>query len=202
MSDSRVHIIFLHGFNSSPCAPKCAMFAEYMAELDRFDHFHAPNLHCPPNEVVAKLEQLIAQINSPHITLVGSSMGGYFAAHFAHKYDLKAALINPALKPYEALAAYLGNNENPYTGAILTLKPEHGPQLQALEIAQVTTPEHYLLLLQTGDDVIDYRQALQKFPDSPRILQQGGSHAFDDFDRQIPTIMRFAEGESLREIMP
>jgi len=124
--------------------------------------------------------------------LVGSSLGGYYATHLAERYGTRAVLINPAVRPYEGLQPYLGAQLNPYTGERYELTRGHFDELKALEVERITRPSRYLLLVQTGDEVLDWREAVAFYAGAWQSVQGGGDHAFRDFEAQIPALLRFA----------
>jgi len=134
----------------------------------------------------------MACIAIQQLCLIGSSLGAYYATYLAHVYDLKAILINPAVHPYDSLEKYLGENHNYHSGEAFTFHRHHIDELKYYDIDNIKKPERFLVMLQTADEVLDYRQAVEKFPKSSLIIQEGGSHGFDGFDKMIPTVLEFA----------
>ena len=126
------------------------------------------------------------------LTLVGSSLGGFYATWLAERYDANAIMINPSVQPFTDLERYLGSQHNLYTGEEYELTREHFAELAALRIGRITRPERYLLLTQTGDEVLDWREAVAYYGGAWQFVQGGGDHAFQDFESQIPAILRFA----------
>ncbi len=86
---------------------------------------------------------------------------------------------------------YLGVNENVYTGERYEFTAQHIEVLRDLDVPTITRPERYLLLTQTADEVLDYRQGVEKFAHSPQVVEQGGSHGFDGFERHLTRIFSF-----------
>lgn len=151
-----------------------------------------------PEKAIAQLVTLIEpalairkQNTSQQICLIGSSLGGYYATWLAEKYDCRAVLVNPAVAPYELLENYLGNNVNFYTGENFELTMEHIEQLRRLDVQKITKPDRYLLMLQTGDEILDYKLAIEKYPAVPSIVEEGGGHEFMGFDRHLETVLAF-----------
>jgi predicted esterase YcpF (UPF0227 family) len=156
------------------------------------DRIVIPKIPPVPADAIELLQQHADSINEDHdLSLIGSSLGGFYATWLAEKYHCPAVLINPAIKPHELLMKYLGENKNYYTAESWVLDQSHIAQFKKLYIEKVTTPERYLLLLQTGDDTLDYREALEKYPDSPAVVEQGGSHEFSGFERYLDKILSF-----------
>jgi len=136
----------------------------------------------------------VEQNSDRNIILIGSSLGGYYSTWLVEKYGLRAVLINPAVRPYELLADMLGEQGNYYSDEKYELTGEHLDQLLALNCVKLQDASRYLLLTQTADETLDYREGVEKFRDSPMLVQQGGSHGFDQFELVIPSILAFAEG--------
>lgn len=123
--------------------------------------------------------------------LVGSSLGGFYATYLAEKHGLRAALINPAIEPHVGLRAYLGAQTNLHTGEPYELTEEHLREWRRLYVTRIT-PQRYLLLVETGDEVLDYRAALQRYAGAEQIVIQGGDHTLQSFPSHIERILRFA----------
>lgn len=184
-------IVYLHGFNSSPASKKACQLREAMAARRLGDKFHAPALPHRPAQAMALVEAWLKEHAARTVTFVGSSLGGYYATHLAETHDARAVLINPAVRPYELLGLLLGPQQNLYTGERYELTPEHMAELRALEVETVH-PERYLLLAETGDEMLDYRSAVARYAGARQIVLQGGDHGFRRFGDYIETILHFA----------
>jgi len=184
-------ILYLHGFNSSPASHKAQVLVARMAALGLADHIWVPALSDRPERAIATLEAELDRHLGEGVALVGSSLGGFYATWLAERHGLRAALINPAVRPWELLHDYLGPQQNLYTGERYTLTEAHMEALRVLEVEQITHPERLLLLQQSGDETLDFRQALAKYAASPRILMAGGSHGFDGFEAVVDRILQF-----------
>jgi predicted esterase YcpF (UPF0227 family) len=185
-------LIYLHGFNSSPASHKANLLREYMAAQNKADQFICPELSHLPKKAIAQVEKLIAQTIHQNITLIGSSLGGFYAIYLAEKYHLKAVLVNPAVKPTASLESYLGAQTNLYTHEKYLFTREHIRQLGDLNVRTITHPERYLLLTQTGDEVLDYREAVKKMAGAQQIIIEGGDHGFQNFSSYLDTILSFS----------
>lgn len=192
---SAAHVlIYIHGFGSSPASWKARALQHAFKNLA--SHlFDAPGLPFSPQAAMkllqTRVEHYLSRSETKTLALVGSSLGAYYAIYLAQHYDLKAVLVNPAVRPFELLENYLGENHNYHTGESFVFQPHHIDELKRFDVPYIQQPERFLLLLQTGDEVLDYRQALAKLPHSPTVLQQGGSHGFDNFERMIPSVLNF-----------
>ncbi|NOQ89226.1 MAG: esterase YqiA [Gammaproteobacteria bacterium] len=187
-------LLYLHGFNSSPQSHKAQLVTQYMSDNDCLDQLICPQIPAVPEEARRFLEQLVEETLENHsLNFVGSSLGGYYATYLAEKYSGSAALINPSVKPYETLRAYLGENKFYFDEGVWEFDETHIQQLEVMKVGDITEAERYLVLLQTGDETLDYREAESKYKDSHCIIEQGGDHAFVDLERYIPKIMQFSK---------
>ncbi len=185
-------ILYLHGFNSSPESHKAQLVMDYLKEKDCFELLICPQIPPDPSEAKQLLEQLVEETLDTHsLNFVGSSLGGYYATYLAEKYSGSAVLINPSVKPYETLKAYLGNNKFYFEDGCWEFNETHIQQLRELDVSAITQAERYLVLLQTGDETLDYREAELKYKHSHCIIEQGGDHAFTGLERYMEQILNF-----------
>jgi len=197
------NILYIHGFNSSPLSLKAEQTRKYLAKHYPEVAFFCPQLASTPVKAITQLEQLIEKYSSKENNsksnslnvqwyLIGSSLGGYFSCYLATKYNCSAVLVNPAIRPYELLNDYIGEQVNPYTEEVYQVTEDHIQQLQALEQAAPTIDgkekNNYLVMVQTGDEVLNYQQAVEKYQHCRLIVQEGGDHSFINFDNCLPTI--------------
>lgn len=187
-------LLYLHGFNSSPESSKARALRAYTDERGMSDQLVIPALPPVPAEA---MNQLISwfEVNQKEATIAvaGSSLGGFYATHLAERFGCKAVLINPAVRPHLLLKKYLGENTNYYTDENWVLDESHIEQFRALDVATITHPERYLLMLQTGDETLDYRQALEKYRGCQLVLEEGGDHSFAGFENHIAQILEFCD---------
>lgn len=184
-------LIYLHGFNSSPGSRKAEVLKRAMEERDLGHQYGCPALPHLPKRAIALVETEIAKHARESITLIGSSLGGFYATYLAERHDLRAILINPAVYPHEDLRAYLGVQRDLYTQRRYELTEEHLRQWEKLYLPTVR-PQRYVLLVETGDEVLDYRQAVEKYEGARQIVVEGGDHSLKSFSRHIPLILEFA----------
>jgi len=182
-------ILYLHGFRSSPASWKIRLLGEHLAAAGLGERLACPALSHVPSVAVAQAEALIGAADGP-LTLVGSSLGGYYATWLAEKHDLRAVLINPAVLAPLSLSEHLGTQSNLYTGETFEFTAAHVDELRAMEVAQIT-PARYLLLLETGDEVLDYRQAVARYAGCRQMVCPGGDHSFTRFPEFLPQILEF-----------
>ena len=181
--------IYIHGFGSSGQGGKAVQFREYFKSIG--EPFIAPSLSYVPELAMSTLEELISSYDD--VTLVGSSLGGYYGIYLAEKYALKCVLINPAVQSSKTLKRAVdlaGVAKNFYDDSSFSWNASHLDMLTKYAVDDVKNGE-YLLLLQKGDDVLDYREAMVKIPDAVLILEEGGTHPFSAIERHFVEIRSF-----------
>jgi len=181
-------LIYIHGFNSSPASAKAQLIRQRLEALGRSAEFFAPALPHSPAQAAVLLDALVAR--HPGAALVGSSLGGYYATWLAEKNNLRAVLLNPAVRPYELLAPVVGRQKNFHTGEEYDFTTQHVAELRALEVERVA-PARYLLIVAKGDEVLDYRRAVERYRGCRRIVIEGSDHGLSDFADYVDTVLDF-----------
>ena len=187
-------VLYLHGFLSSPKSVKAqqtkAYFATHLPDVELV----VPQLSNYPSKVASQLQQLLVdkpQLLDGGLKLIGSSMGGFLSTWLVEQYGGKAVIVNPAVKPFELFRGYLGQHTNPYSGEVFTLVEQDMTFLKDMDTPMLKAPEAYHVLLQTGDETLDYRQAEDKYRKSSLVVEQGGDHSFVDYQLHLPNITAF-----------
>jgi len=187
-------IVYLHGFRSSPASIKATHLRGYVAALPGAKklRLHIPELAHRPAAAVAEVAAWVEREAGPEaLTFIGSSLGGYYATYLAERFDARAVLVNPTVRPYADLQPWRGVQTNLHSGATFEVTQAHFDELIALRVARITRPERYLLLVETGDDVLDYREAVAFYGGAFQYVRGGGDHTFTEFAAQLPAILRF-----------
>lgn len=189
MNAGKPGILYLHGFCSSPQSWKARELARTLASRGLSERLSCPFLPPVPIEAIGAAEAIVARHDGP-LAVVGSSLGGFYATWLAEKYGLRAALINPAVAAPVSLEKYLGTQTNLHTHETFEFTEEHIEQLRTLEVPRVT-PSRYLLLVETGDEVLDYRQAVARYAGCRSIVRPGGDHSFTRFPEHVAQLIEF-----------
>ena len=184
-------IVYLHGFNSAPSSHKARTMEKYLADRCPDETFVCPALPHRPQEAIMLVESILADKVPRKVTLVGSSLGGYYATWLAERHACRAILIQPAVFPHVGLEQYLGKQKNLRTGAEYELTRDHLHGWRDLWVEEVD-PERYLLLLETGDEVLDYRDAVRKYEGARMVIREGGDHMMQSFPEHLPRMLAFA----------
>ena len=186
------HVLYLHGFRSSPQSTKARQVAALMAE--RFAHI---TWWCPPLPPSPKAAaDLIAQGTEPWpahgMAVIGSSLGGFYATWLAAHKGCKAALLNPAVDPARDLAKYIGEQTAWHDPSErFYFAPEFVDELRALEVGALLQPERIWALIAKGDEVLDWREMSARYPGAQQMVIEGGDHAISNFEQYLPTLLDF-----------
>ncbi len=164
----------------------------YMSERGLAHEYAGPALPPLAREALEAIEPYLAR--KP--CLLGSSLGGFYATWLAEKHGLKAVLINPAIDPHVGLRDYLGPQQNLHTGEPYELTEAHLREWEELYVPRIT-PERYLLIVETGDEVLDYRRAVERYAGAEQLVVPGGDHSLQSFPRHLARIVEFSRAPSL-----
>ncbi|QYJ90555.1 YqiA/YcfP family alpha/beta fold hydrolase [Shewanella halotolerans] len=186
-------LLYIHGFNSSPYSDKGVVTAQYIAKHFPDINFVQPQLPSTPKAAMALLTDLVEQAleKGESLSFIGSSLGGYFASYLAERYGGRAVLVNPAVKPFELFDEFLGPQYNPYTEEDYQILPEHKLEVAKYDTPAISHPDRFLVLLQSGDEVLDYRQAVNKYQCCQMLIEAGGDHSFVGYQQKMPGICDF-----------
>ncbi|MEY4491272.1 MAG: hypothetical protein RLY41_1078 [Pseudomonadota bacterium] len=189
---STTHVVYLHGFRSSPQSTKAQQMARVMAA--QFSHitWWCPQLPPSPQAAAALITQGTLDWPSDHMAVVGSSLGGFYANWLAAQRDCKAVLLNPAIDPARDLAKYIGEQTAWHDPAErFFFAPEFVDELRALEVGPLPHPAHVWALIAKGDEVLDWREMTARYPGATQVVLEGGDHALSDFETYLPQVLEF-----------
>ncbi|MFT6926209.1 MAG: putative esterase YcpF (UPF0227 family) [Psychromonas sp.] len=184
-------LLSLHGYHSSPGSLKARQMYSYLAEYFPEISFVCPQLPCLPMRMWESIESVFEQYKGAEIAVMGSSLGGYLAEKASEQYGVKVVLINPAVFPYRLLQQYAGMQTHPYTQQSYQIDENYLLQLKKLAIKELSEPQKCWVLLQKNDEVLNYREALDKFQGCKITCEEGGDHSFVGFERFLPDIIKF-----------
>jgi predicted esterase YcpF (UPF0227 family) len=192
--------VYLHGFISSPQSRKAVMLGDYLRHCVDGIGYEVPALDDRPARAFQTVLDACARHDAQDLTLVGSSLGGFYATIAAERLGCRAAMLNPAVHPHRHFARYLGPQRNLYTGEEFVLTPEHIDELRALDVEAITRPERYWVFLETADEVLDYREAVAFYDGALHAVVRGGDHSLVSFPEHIPEIVAWAgDGDPVRK---
>jgi len=188
-------IIYLHGFSSSAASNKAEVFKRALSGT-RFLilDYPAHQPHAAVSYITRRITRALSEFPGEGLTLMGSSMGGFYAQFLAAAMDAveRVVMINPALQPQMTLKPYIGLNTNMVTGEPFEFTQQDFADLAEYAIGTVAHGKPSLLLLDEGDEVIDYRHAARVYATAGRVLvYPGGSHRFEHIEEAIAEIRKF-----------
>ncbi|MDR6395613.1 YqiA/YcfP family alpha/beta fold hydrolase [Herbaspirillum seropedicae] len=184
-------ILYLHGFRSSPQSYKARLMGQRMADLGLQEHYLCPQLPASPAAAIALAGALVAQVDPAQLTVVGSSLGGFYATWLAERLGCRAVLLNPAVKPPRDLESYVGVSTQYHSDEPFEFKHEYIAELQALVVPAITRPERYFLIAATGDEVLDWREMVAHYPLARQTVIQGSDHGIAEFADYLDEVLAF-----------
>ena len=190
-------ILYLHGFRSSPRSTKACRLEARLAVRGLGARYCCPQLPVSPREAAAAIEALVGTVDGP-LAVVGSSLGGYYATWLAERVECRVVLLNPATHPDRDLVKHLGVQPVYHSDETVEIRPEFLDELKALRVGPVTRPGRYLLVAATGDEVLDWREMVARYPGVAQRIVDGSDHGLSDFDDYIDDVIDFAiDGEGV-----
>ena len=189
---STTHLLYLHGFRSSPASTKAQMTAQAVAKRYPAVTWLCPALPPSPREAMAQVERAIAHWPHDRMAIIGSSLGGFYATYLAEKIGCKAILLNPAVHPARDLAAHLGDNtqwHDPQQHFAFT--QVHVEELRGLEVPAISHAERYFAVIAKGDEVLDWREMCGQYRGAMVKLLAGGDHALSDYAQHLDQVLGF-----------
>ena len=187
------HLLYLHGFRSSPRSAKATQTAAWMAAHRPDVAWWCPQLPAAPAEAAGLILDRVAGWPAASSAVIGSSLGGFYATVVAERLGWPAAvLLNPAVDPARDLALHLGPTTAWHSDAAFWFRAEYLDQLRAIAPPPaLTRPERYLAIIAKGDEVLDWTEMARRYAAGQVLLLEGGDHALSDFEQHLPTVVRF-----------
>lgn len=175
--------IYIHGFNSkgNPNSPKVKSLSK-LGNVVTLDYDSFASYEDIYDHLTTSLSGL--NLDSNRVCLVGTSLGGFWAAEMSVFFGYRAILINPSITPRKTMKAHLGKSLTNYqTGEIRRLSPK-------VSKTYPNAPQsgNFLVLLDTADDVIDPYSTMEYLDGNMQVVFQGGSHRFDHMNESLDYI--------------
>ena len=191
---SVTHLLYLHGFRSSPKSAKAQKMAALMAARHPAVRWWCPQLPPSPQQAMALLESSMADWPARSMAVMGSSLGGFYATALAQRHGCKTVLLNPAVDPARDLARYIGEQttwQNP--DEHFFFEARFVDELRASQAGPLKSPGDFLAIIAKGDEVLDWREMAARYAGASVRLLDGGDHALSDFDAHLPLILDFLD---------
>lgn len=185
-------IVYLHGFRSSPQSYKAQLMAQYMYAIGCADQYLCPQLPASPNSAILLIQGLVKGIPPESITLIGSSLGGYYATWLAEQTGCRAILLNPMVRIPVDMSPFINATTAFHSDKYFEFKPEYIDELRHLEVSNITKPERYFLIAATGDELLDWREMQAHYPNAHQIIIEGSDHGLTGFEQHVESVLNFA----------
>lgn len=186
------HLLYLHGFRSSPQSAKARLLAAQVKRDFATLHWWCPQLPPSPAQAAELIEQGTRAWSADQMAVIGSSLGGFYATWLAEQRGCKAVLINPAVDPARDLAGHIGLQTQWHAPQDqFFFQPQFVHELRALQTGALKRPDYYLTLIATGDEVLDWREMRDRYQQTRLRIIEGSDHGLSDFEQHLPIILQF-----------
>jgi predicted esterase YcpF (UPF0227 family) len=186
-------IVYLHGFRSSPQSFKARLIGQRMRDRGLQSRYRCAQLSERPASAMADMLALTAGVAPGELTLIGSSLGGFYATWLAERLGCRAVLLNPALRAHEKLVRHVGTQTTYHDATTrFEFRAEYLGELQDMHVESVTCPERYFVLAATGDELLDWHEMVDAFPGARHKVIQGSDHGMADFAEHMDEVLEFA----------
>lgn len=184
------HIVYLHGFLSSPATTKAQALADALTAQGQLGLFHAPLLPVEPDAAIHAAESALMECIDEPVLLIGSSLGGFYATWLAEKWNAPAVVINPAVRPDQSLQHYVGWQTHYVTGERVLVRPEYFHQLERYRVS-APDPARFWLLAAQDDEVLDCNEMVAHYAGCRQTVTPTGGHTFAGFADYVADILAF-----------
>lgn len=194
MKPTTTHVLYLHGFRSSPLSTKAQLVGRWLAEHRPELHYWCPQLPPSPREAMQLVVDGIAAWPRETMAVMGSSLGGFYAGVVAERVGCRAVVLNPAVDPARDLARHIGEQttwQNPEEH--FYFRAEYVDELRTMAPSALTRPERYAAVIAKGDELLDWREMTTRHAGAQTLLLEGSDHALSDFPDQLPFVLRFLD---------
>ena len=188
-------VVYLHGFRSSPRSSKAQMTGDAIAhrvEQGAAIEWYCPQLLASPRESMDMVQRHIDAAKADRLTVIGSSLGGFYTNYLAERYGCKGIALNPAVRAGRELAPHVGmmtayDSEEPFD-----FRAEYINELNRMQVESITLPDRYLLLAATGDELLDWREMAAFYLGTQQIIIQGSDHGISNYVDYLDAVIDFA----------
>ena len=186
------HLLYLHGFRSSPQSTKARRVAAWVSEHRPDLAWCCPQLPASPREAIAAVFAVIEAWPLERMAVIGSSLGGFYATVVAERTGCRAVLLNPAVDPARDLAAHIGEQTAWHGSERFLFRAEFIDELRALAPpARLTRLERYFAVVAKGDELLSWREMSERYAGCRLRLLEGSDHALSDFEVHLPAVIAF-----------
>jgi len=193
------HLLYLHGFRSSPQSTKARKFAAWVAANRPELVWWCPQLPASPTAAMREVMAGVAGWRADRMAVIGSSLGGFYATAVAERRGCRAVLLNPGVDPARDLADAIGATTAWHSSEPFDFRPEYVDELRAIAPpAKLTDLNRYFAVIAKGDEVLSWREMSERYAGARVRLIEGSDHALSDFDDHFPAVLAFLGLDRLR----
>jgi predicted esterase YcpF (UPF0227 family) len=193
------HLLYLHGFRSTPQSTKARKFAAWVAANRPELVWWCPQLPASPTAAMREVMAGVAGWRVDRMAVIGSSLGGFYATAVAERRGCRAVLLNPGVDPARDLADAIGATTAWHSSEPFDFRPEYVDELRAIAPpAKLTDLDRYFAVIAKGDEVLSWREMSERYAGARVRLIEGSDHALSDFDDHFPAVLAFLGLDRLR----
>ena len=185
------HLLYLHGFRSSPQSAKARITAAWVRRHRPELVWCCPQLPPSPRAAMQMLATQVAAWPAAQTGVIGSSLGGFYATVLAERIGCRAVLLNPAVDPARDLAQHIGETRAWHGDERFFFRAEFIDELRAIAAPALTDPERYFAVIAQGDEVLSWVEMSARYRGCRIRLLKGGDHALSDFESHLPEVVDF-----------
>lgn len=188
------HLLYLHGFLSSPASAKARLTAQVVAKRHPGVIWHCPQLVASPRQTMDAVLKTVRHWPVASMAIMGSSLGGFYATWLAEQLGCKAVLLNPAVRPARDLRPHLGEHALWHDSSQhFVLEPAHVDEMAAMELHRITRAERYYAVIAKGDEVLDWREMSAHYPGAAIKQLPASDHGLSDYAEHLDGILDFLD---------
>jgi len=185
------HLLYLHGFRSSPRSAKAQRTAAWVREHHPALAWWCPQLPASPAQAMALLREGVRGWPAERTGVIGSSLGGFYATELAQSIGARAVLLNPAVDPARDLVRYIGENRAWHSDDAFFFRSEYIDELRSIGPTPLRSAQDLYAVIAKGDEVLSWVEMAQRYAACRQCLIEGGDHALSDFEAHLPSVMDF-----------
>jgi len=178
------HLLYLHGFRSSPLSTKAQQTAAWVRRHRPDLTWWCPQLPPSPRAALDLIGDGLATWPREQMAVIGSSLGGFYATIVAERCACPAVLLNPAVNPARDLAKHIGDTKAWHSGEHFFFEPRFVEELAAATPPEITRGERCFAIIAKGDELLDWREMCERYAGCRIKLLEAGDHALSDFESQ------------------
>jgi predicted esterase YcpF (UPF0227 family) len=185
------HLLYLHGFRSSPQSAKARTTAAWMQQHRPDVVWWCPQLPPSPRAAMQLLLERLADWPAAATGVIGSSLGGFYATAAAEQLGCRGVLLNPAIDPARDLANHVGATTAWHSDAPFVFRAEFVDELRAIAPAALTDLQRYFAIIAKGDEVLSWVEMAARYRGGRVRLIEGSDHALSDYAAYLPEVVEF-----------